>query len=86
MILQQKIAFLKNWLPEKEFDIILLLWSKLLLHTLHNKNMSSDENVLLPEKKSLFKNEPKKKKRRKIDAINNFVFFHRKEILIVFYN
>ena len=67
MILQQKITFLKNCLPEKEFDIILLLWSKLLLHTWHNKNMSSDEKVLLPEKKLLFQNESKKKKRRKID-------------------
>ena len=47
--------------------------------------MLSDEKVLLPEKKSLFKNQPKKK-RRKIDAINYFVLFHWKEILIVFYN
>ena len=31
-------------MPEKGFDIILVLWSKLLLHTWHNKNMSSDNN------------------------------------------
>ena len=61
MILWQKIAFLKNYIPEKGFDIILLLRSKLLLHTWHNKNISSDEKVLLPEKKHCLQTNKKKK-------------------------
>ena len=49
-------------MPEKGFDIILFLWSNLLLRTWHNKNMSSDEKMLLPEKKSLLKTNQKKNK------------------------
>ena len=81
MILWQKIAFLKNCIPEKGFDIILLLWSKLLLHTWHNKNIWSDEKVLLPEKNHCLKTN---KKKEKIDVLNNFVLFHCKEIWLHF--
>lgn len=79
-----KTSLSKELYAIKKFDIIMFLWSKLLICTLHNKNRAQDEKVFASNKNQyhLYFN----RKNIFFDLFSNNIDFYWTKFLIALYN